>query len=387
LELSGGATAGAVARAGRMNQTLSAAEEPAAASPAPAPRVWVVTGYRAGERAQVVALAEALGWPFDIKQLSYRRYEFRTSLLRGSDLRGIRIDRSSPLQPPWPDLVISAGMRNEPVCRWIRAQNGGRTRIVHIGRPWADPARFDLVITTPQYRLPERDNVLQNTATLHRLSTARLAAEALEWAPQFEHLPRPYIGVMLGGNSGPYTLGPKNAAAIAEQVDAMAVHRNGSLLISTSARTHPAAIRAFEGALSAPHYLYRWRRNDARNPYFGMLALGDELVVTADSISMLSEACATGKPVYIAELGGYGFPMRPDSVAEIDFRFSAWTYSWMMRVGPRRLSRDIRLVHRALLEEGRAAWLGEALERRPLLPLGDMDRALERVRALFPGAG
>jgi mitochondrial fission protein ELM1 len=347
--------------------------------------VWLIDAYRAGERSQILALAEALGWPFEVKELSYRKREFRTSLFRGSDLRGIRRQQSSRLEPPWPDLVISAGMRNEPVCRWIRAQSGGRTRIVHIGRPWAAPERFDLVVTTPQYRLAEHPRVLQNSVTLHRISAARLAAAAHTWEPEFAKLPGPRIAVILGGNSGPYTLGPKTAAQIARRVNRMVEQRGGSLLVSTSARTPARALRAFEQQITVPCFLYRWRPDDAANPYFGMLALGDELVVTADSVSMLSEACATGKPVYMAPLGGYGYPMQAGGGPEVDFRFTALTYSWLMRFGPRRLSRDIRLVHARLLSEGRAAWLGE--EFRPTTASGpsDIERAVERVRRLVAG--
>jgi len=349
----------------------------------PAPSVWLVTGYRAGERGQIVALAEALGWPFDLKELSYRKTEFRTSLFRGSDLRGIRLQDSSPLQPPWPDLVISGGMRNEPVGRWIRKQSGGRTRLVHIGRPWAKPDQFDLVITTPQYRLPERDNVLQNAMTLHRVSAERLKAEAGEWGSRFMHLPKPCTGVILGGNSGPYTLGPKVVESIVRQANRMAAQRNGSLLISTSARTPKTVVQVLKQAVSVPHYLYHWQANDGANPYFAILALSDELIVTADSVSMLSEACATGKPVYMAELGGYGYPMRPGRKTAVDFRLSALTYSWMMRFGPKRLSRDIRLVHNNLLSEGRVVWLGEPFTQRTDTGSADLDHALQRVRALF----
>jgi mitochondrial fission protein ELM1 len=345
--------------------------------------VWLVTGYRAGERGQILALAEALGWPFDLKELSYRKTEFRTSLFRGSDLRGIRLQDSSPLQPPWPDLVISGGMRNEPVGRWIRKQSGGRTRLVHIGRPWAKPDQFDLVITTPQYRLPERDNVLQNAMTLHRVSAERLKAEAADWGSRFMHLPKPFTGVILGGNSGPYTLGPKVVESIVRQANRMAAQRNGSLLISTSARTPKTVVQVLKQAVSVPHFLYHWQANDEANPYFGILALSDELIVTADSVSMLSEACATGKPVYMAELGGYGYPMRPGRKTAVDFRLSALTYSWMMRFGPKRLSRDIRLVHNNLLSEGRVVWLGESFTQRTDTGSADLDHALQRVRALF----
>lgn len=359
--------------------------EPVARKGTPIPRVWLVTGYRAGERSQILALGEALGWPFELKELSYRKTEFRTSLFRGSDLRGIRLRRSSPLAPPWPDLVISGGMRNEPVGRWIRKQSGGRTRLVHIGRPWAKLDQFDLIITTPQYRLPEQHNVLQNALTLHRVGADRLAKEAHSWEPRFVDLPKPHIGVILGGNSGPYTLGSKALESLFQQASGMASRCDGSLLVSTSARTPRSAAQVLKRNVSVPHYLYQWQANDPANPYFAILALSDELIVTADSISMLSEACATGKPVYMAELGGYGYPMRPGRKTPVDFRLSALTYSWMMRFGPKRLSRDIRLVHRNLLSRSRVVWLGDAFRHPTDTDTTDMDCALQRVHALFAG--
>ncbi|MEA2079561.1 MAG: ELM1/GtrOC1 family putative glycosyltransferase, partial [Pseudomonadota bacterium] len=248
---------------------------------------------------------------------------------------------------------------------------------------WAKLDQFDLVITTPQYRLPERDNVLQNVLTLHSVSAERLADEAGNWKSRFMHLPKPCTGVIVGGNSGPYTLGPKAVESIAGQANRMAAQRGGSLLISTSARTPKTVIQLLKQAVSVPHYLYHWQANDRANPYFGILALSDELIVTADSVSMLSEACATGKPVYMAELGGYGYPMRPGHKTAVDFRLSALTYSWMMRFGPKRLSRDIRLVHRNLLSEGRVAWLGEPFQQPSAVGSADLDRALQRVRALL----
>jgi hypothetical protein len=142
-------------------------------------------------------------------------------------------------------------------------------------------------------------------------------------------------------------------------------------------------VQALKQTVSVPHYLHHWQANGEANPYFGILTLSDELIVTADSVSMLSEACATGKPVYMADLGGYGYPMRPGRKTAVDFRLSALTYSWMMRFGPKRLSRDIRLVHNNLLSEGRVAWLGESLQRRAGADSADMDHALQRVRALF----
>ena len=141
-------------------------------------------GHKAGDNSQILALAEGLGWPFEIKHLVYRPTELLTNLLAPLTLLGIVRRRSSPLAPPWPDLIISAGRRNEPPCRWIRAHAGKRVRLVHVGRPWARIENFDLVVTTPQYRLPKRPNVLHNTTPLQRVADQRLREAAAHWAPR-----------------------------------------------------------------------------------------------------------------------------------------------------------------------------------------------------------
>jgi mitochondrial fission protein ELM1 len=356
------------------------------AAPA-APRVWVVTGYRAGERVQILALAEALGWPYDIKEVEYRPVASTLSLFRLCTRQGISRAGSAKLKPPWPDLVISAGMRNEPLCRWIREQSGGRTRLVHIGRPWVPLAELDLVITTPQYRLPDRPNVLQNSLTIQGVTIKRLQAEGARWEARFQHLPRPWSAVIVGGSSGPYTFGRKAARRLAAQASDLAQARGGSLLVTTSARTAPAALQELSRRITAPVWFYHWQHDDLNNPYYAYLGLADELIVTADSISMLTEACATRKPVHMFDLGTGRHAMGRGTVnGANDVRLAAWLYRGLMRWGPLRLSRDITLVHDQLIREGRADWLGQTGSTDAPQPLQDMDRAVARVRALLAGA-
>lgn len=339
-------------------------------------RVWALASYRSGENTQILALAEALGLPYEIKRLRYRTLDFIPGLLRLSTLAGIDRGASSPLSPPWPDLLISAGMRNEPVCRWIKRQSPA-TRLVHLGRTWADPAHFDLIVTTPQYRLPRRANILHNAGTLQYLDSRRLSRAAQAWQPRLAHLPGPYITVLIGGRSGPYSLGRRTVRRLATALDALHARRGGSLLISTSARTPRAAIDALADCLRSPVYLYRWRPQDPDNPYLAFLALAREIVVTSDSVAMLSEACATGKPVHIFDMDG----------APRDLHPGAFLYRLLMRLGPRRLSRDVGLVHRRFIEEGRAVWLGQDLpDTPPPAPLADMERTVSAIRKrLLPG--
>lgn len=343
------------------------------------PVIWLIDAYRAGEQSQVRALVDALDWPCETKHLTYRKHVVLPHVLGLASLRGITTESAAMLEPPWPDLIISSGVRNEPICRWIRAHSGGRTRYVHVGRPWGPPGSFDLVITTPQYRVPRHANVLNNTLTLHSVTPQRLAAARDQWADVFAHLPQPHIAVIAGGHSGPFTLGPLAASRLARQASTLARQSGGSLLVSTSSRTSDEAIAALQAGIDVPNYFYRWQPSDPANPYFGMLGVADRLIVTGDSIAMLSEACATGRPVQIFDLGG----MHGQSDVAVDFRLEAMLYAALIRWFWRPLSRDITLVHQQLRATSRAFWLDEEPGSLVVPVVPDMQRAVAAVEGLL----
>jgi mitochondrial fission protein ELM1 len=357
------------------------------------PRVWLLTGQKAGDNSQVTALAEALGWPFETKRFAYNRLEPLAHACIGATMAGVDRRASSPLAPPWPDLVLTAGRRNEPIARWIKKQAGAHpVRVVHVGRPWSNLDHFDLVVTTPQYRLPVRPNVLHNETPLHRVTKARVAEASARWRSRLAHLPAPHVAVVIGGSSGPYSFDHRAGERLARQASALARSLGGSLVVTTSARTPADVMETFENHLSVPAFLYRWRKDDDDNPYFAFLGLAHSIVVTGDSMSMLTEACFTRKPVYIFDLGegrnamrmdpppargaGSGYGLQPTHV-------KAFLYRQLMRYGPVRLSRDIRIIHRDLVAAGRAAWLGDAFDVSVPPPLACLSRAVGAVRALF----
>lgn len=353
------------------------------------PTVWALEASRAGDRTQVVALAEALRWPFELKSLARAPFDVLKAPPFTTSLDGLTDGARAALAPPWPDLVISAGREMEPVAKWIKQASGGRSRLVHLGRPWADIRAYDLVVTTPQYRLPRRPNVLENDVPMHRVTGVRLADEAANWRWRLGRLPRPWIGVLVGGRSRPYRFTPETARRLAREAGDLARSLGGSLLITTSPRTPAAAADALVGALDVPAFVHRWSRSAEVNPFYGILGLADKLVVTADSISMLGEACATGKPVWMFDTGeGDGAMRRPGRlplVVKEDFfpkPRPADAFSRLVDgLAPARAGRDLRLVHRRLLSSGRAAWLGDAEPAGDLASL-DLERTLMRVRRL-----
>ncbi len=362
------------------------------------PRVWILRCHREGDNAQSLSLASALGWPFEVKRLGFHWYEIFAALAAWPTRLGIDGRRSSPLAPPWPDLIILAGRRNEIPARWIKRKSGGRTRIVVVGRYWTPPDFIDLVITTPQFRLPRHLNVLHNDFPLHTGTPERTAEAGALWLPRLAALPKPRIAVLVGGSSGPYIFSAATARRLGEEASAMARAAGGSLLVSTSARTRAAAIDALEAAIDVPYRLYRWRANDAENPYLGFLAAADAFIVTGDSMSMLAEACNHGRPVRIFEFGNGPAAMHGPRSTQPELR-QWWRWSQLSDQGifglPYGLaiglpawrlnrSRDIRLMQDRFVASGRARWMGNGdIGSVRAASFDDLGRAVNRVRALF----
>ncbi|GGJ29619.1 mitochondrial fission ELM1 family protein [Neoroseomonas lacus] len=262
----------------------------------PANRIWVLADPRAGTAAQALGIAERLGRPFRTMPLGWG--PLARLPLRWPTLAGLTPEARSTFAAPWPDLAISAGRRAAPVALWL-ARHGVHT--VHCMRPHFAERRFDLLVVGRHDSPPEAANFLPILGATHRMSPARLAAARDEWAV-FGALPAPRVALLLGGPPRGEGMLPATATAIARQVAGFA----GSVLATGSRRTGaPAEAAVAEALAGIPHHLHRW--GDAGpNPYAGMLAWADAVVVTGDSVSMLSEALATAAPVFIADPGGLG---------------------------------------------------------------------------------
>lgn len=347
------------------------------------PKVWVLLAEKAGGNGQLMSLADALEWPYETKQLRYNSLNHCPNLFLGPSILSVDRRRSSPLEPPWPDLVIASSRRSAPVARWIKKQSGGRARLVHLIHTQAPLHLFDLIITTPQYRLPQRPNVLHNTAPLNRLAPDRLAAAASRWQARLGNLPRPYTALLVGGNSSVYELEPATATQLARQANAQVRKVGGSLLVSTSPRTPASAVEALFAALDCPAYCYRWRPNDTDNPYLAYLALADSFIVTVDSASQVVEACLTNKPVYVFTWPTRARSLQPQGHMLRQSRRLAQLHEQLVYWGFIRPTRNFTASLQILMQKGLVAQLGSAADSQPREPLDDMERAVTRIRQLF----
>jgi mitochondrial fission protein ELM1 len=270
--------------------------------------IWVLTDEVVGHANQSLGVAEALGLPFAAHALRYSPWAALPGALGAGSLFGLTAASRASLTSPWPDLVIATGRRLGAVARWIKrraAIDGRKTRLVQIMDPVQGRDTFDLIAAPRHDRMAPRANLFETIGAPHRITPARLAAEAERWQPVLVGLPRPRIAVLVGGATRRRGFAPALAAELGRLASNLAVAHGGSLLITTSRRTGAAATDALLRAVTAPSYVHRWDAAEKKdgtpegNPYFAFLALSDAVIVTGESISMCSEACAAGKPVYI----------------------------------------------------------------------------------------
>jgi hypothetical protein len=261
------------------------------------PIVWALIDDRPGTSGQVLGLAEALGWPYISKNIRYNLWAKLPSCFLGSSLIGVDPKRSSELLPPFPDIVVSAGRRSAVIASYIK-KLAPNCFTVQIMRPGSYAQEPDFLIL-PLHDNPKiKPNLITTIGALHRLTNQQLEKEAAQWRQYFQVFQPPFVALIVGGSSKAGKFTETSAKELAALASDLAQKLGGTLAITTSRRTGKKASTVLKKNITVPHFFYEYGSTKA-NPYLALLALSDAIIVTGDSISMCSEACYLGKPVYI----------------------------------------------------------------------------------------
>lgn len=262
-------------------------------------RCWIIADNKAGMINQAIGLAEALGYPFEIKTNGLKwPWNFLTPFIR-LPYSFCQAEGTDELTPPWPDVIITCGRQSILPALWVKKMSKGKAFLIKIQNPQISLSLFDLVVT-PQHDLITGPNVIQTIGSLHRVTSDVLDKARHEWADTFRDLPGPLFSVIIGGNSKHYEMTPEKTEQFMSELVALAKEKGGSLCVTVSRRTPDFAKGIIAEKIRAvPHFFYE---GEGPNPYFALMAFGDFLFVTEDSVSMVSEALSTGKSTYLLPL-------------------------------------------------------------------------------------
>lgn len=207
------------------------------------------------------------------------------------------------LMSSYADIVISAGSSVAGVNLWFASEN--RARAVALMDPGVGLKRFHAVIAPQHDHLWPRPNIFETRLALTNVNAELLGRQASLLRTELnlgQSVKK--IGVLIGGDTGVYKFDKEKLEGIICEINRAAAQKKAVILGTTSRRTPPwadlAVQNVFESGGVCPLLIIANKAN--RNGVVaGILGLADAVVVSGESISMVSEAVASGRPVVVIE--------------------------------------------------------------------------------------
>lgn len=274
-------------------------------------KVWVLSDGKPGHLNQSLGVAEALvidSSQIKVIELQKRRFgNFLSFFWPPLKVKNLP-------QGPWPHVVIATGSLTVPVSKWVKMQSPSTVTV----QMMAPLNRFGLkfkpggfldhvfnhenlnffdVVASPLHEgKPENESTVLTLGAPNRITPLKLKEAQVQWSKSFSQFKNKKIAVLVGGSNKRFDFGEEKSKEFANDLKQLSQNQSISYLVTTSRRTGEAQEAILKDNLSKDHYIWD---GQGSNPYMGIVACADAFIVTPDSVSMVSEAASTGKPVFV----------------------------------------------------------------------------------------
>lgn len=266
-------------------------------------KTWIVVEENLlGTENQCLGVANALGLDAEVKHFTLRSpWKQLSPFFRFWPEKSISNSQTF-FSEPLPDIVIAAGRKAVMAALAIKKLSNGTTFVIFLQDPKIPSSNFDIVIA-PSHDKVAGNNTIHTIVGLHNVTPAKIDEHKKMFEKKYQHLPQPRIGVLIGGNSKTHNLTEDATLKLAQNLMSLAEKGHG-VMVTASRRTGKRNLEILKNILNISRVNLYTGPKDGTNPYFGILGWADILMVTEDSVSMVSEAISTGKPVYIIPMKG-----------------------------------------------------------------------------------
>jgi len=196
------------------------------------------------------------------------------------------------------DVIISCGRKS--VIPSIHLKNTANKKVfnIHIQDPKVDLKHFDFIVA-PEHDAIEGQNVISTKGAIHYLTENEIN-ENKDYLNSFiKKDDRKIWTLILGGPTKYYDYSTKNMKHIFTMLYKLLKKHDFQLVVIPSMRTPINTIHYAKEFFGDNHTVIM---DVDKKAYLSALAIAENIIVTCDSSSMISEAALTGKPIYVANI-------------------------------------------------------------------------------------
>ncbi len=242
------------------------------------------------------------------------------------------------------NIVISCGRKSVIPSIYLKKKFKNKIMNIHIQDPKVSFKNFDYIVV-PEHDSLEGKNVLKSKGAIHYLRNEELNENINYLKSQINK--EKIVSLIVGGPNKYYDYNNYIIQEIFSKISKNFLKEGYQLIFIPSMRTPKKVIDLAKNYFDNDQIIIT---NVDKKAYLSSLKLSDHIVVTCDSISMISEAAMTGKPIYVAQMN----PNRKDYrfqkffrlfkslniIKDLDYSLEKWNYDKLNETD--RISRYIK---------------------------------------------
>ena len=195
------------------------------------------------------------------------------------------------------DVIISCGRKSVIPSIYLKQNSDKKVTNIHIQDPKVNLYNFSYVIA-PEHDELNGANVFSTKGAIHYLTKEDINNHTNYLKDRLE-TGKEYFLLILGGPTKHYDYSDENVLNIFSLFNNLVEKNNLQGVIVPSIRTPKNIIELAKNKLGEKSLVIDTIDKKA---YLSALSLAKYIAVTCDSISMISEAALTGKPIYVADV-------------------------------------------------------------------------------------
>ena len=253
---------------------------------------WILSDNLIGHEKQSVSLAEKLN--INYKLIKIKKINF----VRRNLSNFFNLEKRNFFKPPYPKIIISCGKSTAYYSKLIKQKTKNKIFSIFIQKPPISLSNFDVVIS-PKHDKCKGLNVIETQGALTKINLKYIKNVNKTKKPSI--LKQNFITVLIGGNSRHHKITKPILDKIIKNLKSIEEQKKIRIFILVSRRTGKKDYLYLKKNLISKNFIFVLP-NSKKVSYLNALSFAKAIIVTSDSVSMVTEACSTGKPTYIIDI-------------------------------------------------------------------------------------